>query len=303
MLHPDFLQTLRNLRTRWEMGHHSFGCYPSQVGGSVRHWPPNAQNFPQRLRMPRNSQRLVSRTFTCSTPPALCPSALCPFAPRALPLLVQDRAVTRNRLRSHSRTLALSPTLPKHSAQPFLIVLVVVANVIGCGGAQSVSPQAATPNDSVLLPYGGPIRVLFDDSFDPEVFAHSSLSSPSDMRLLERFRSSAFVVPAVVVTVTEQHQSDTGHVDLELLPVAAPLHGSLAPHFAPGEPIRLEIRTTDAGYSALRANQSELIGKRLNLFWNRFLEGLDARSHWHACSDSPKTKLALLRAAAIVNVD
>lgn len=191
----------------------------------------------------------------------------------------------------------------RRSAQPFLIVLVVVANVMGCGSALSGSPQVAAPNDSALLPYDGPIRVLFDDSFDPEVFAHSALSSPSNMRLLDRFRGAAFVVPVVVVTVTEQHQSDTGHVDLELLPVSAPLHGSLAPHFAPGEPIRLEIRTTDAGYSALRANQSELIGKRLNLFWNRFSEGSAARSHWYACSDSPKTKLALLRAAAIVNVD
>lgn len=193
--------------------------------------------------------------------------------------------------------------MPRHPAQPFLIVLAVAAYISGCGSTNAGSPPVVTPNDAGVLPYEGPMRVLFDDSFDPEIFARSSLSSPSDMRLLERFRGAAFVVPVTVVTVTEQHQSDTGHVDLELMPVAAPLHGSLAAYFEPGEPIRLEIRPTDAGYALLRANQSELIGKRLNLFWNRFSEGENQRSHWHACSDSPRTKLALLRAAAIVNVD
>jgi hypothetical protein len=184
-----------------------------------------------------------------------------------------------------------------------LIVLAVVAYISGCGSNQAVSPGVAAPDESALVPYEGPMRVLFDDSFDPEVFTRSSLNNPSDKRLIERFRGSAFVVPVVVVTVTEQRQANSGHVDLELQPVSAPLHGSLAPYFEPGEPIRLEIRPTDAGYALLRANQSDLIGKRLNLFWNRFSEGSGAASHWHACSDSPKTKRAILRAAAIVNVD
>lgn len=193
-----------------------------------------------------------------------------------------------------------------HRAYP-TVLLLAAAMVAACqGSSPTVTTRAVSPEDLAgLLPYDGPIRVLFDDSIDADAFSplESPQSSLTDLRLVERIRTAAFVVPVTVVTVTEQHEAAAGHVDLELLPVAPPLHGSLTPFFQPDEPIKVEIPPSGAGYALVRANQAELIGKRLNLCWGRFVEDSTVRTHWHAFSDSAKTKIALLRAAAVVNVD
>lgn len=162
-----------------------------------------------------------------------------------------------------------------------------------------------SPDDIAdLLPYEGPVRVLFDDAIDPEVFSQSSGASPSDdLRLIERIRTSTFVVPITVVTVTDDQESKSGHVELEMLPADPPLRGVLTPHVQPGEPIRVTLPPTSAGYALVRSNQRELVGKRLNLCWGRFVQGDTAVIHWHAFSDAPRTKLAIEKAAAVVNVD
>jgi hypothetical protein len=150
------------------------------------------------------------------------------------------------------------------------------------------------------------MRVLFDDSIDPEVFSSSAEAAlgSMDRRIAERIRSSAFLVPVVVITITDGSALGEGQqLELELMPSGDPIHGQLAPYFQPNEPIKLRIGGGSVGYALARSNQGELVGKRLNLCWNRFAEASDAVDHWHAFSDSPKTKAAIAKAAAIVSFE
>ncbi len=156
-----------------------------------------------------------------------------------------------------------------------------------------------------LVPYNGPMRVLFDDGIDPGFFsitAEAGLGT-TDHRILERLRGSLFMVPVVVVTVTDEHSGQDGKVELELMPADRPIRGTLAPYFGSGEPIKVRLGPSSSGYSMLRSAQTELVGKRMNLCWARFSDGTVAVEHWHALSDTPKMRLAIAKAAAIVNFE
>lgn len=179
--------------------------------------------------------------------------------------------------------------------------------LLGCESSAGTAAQGASGPDDIsdLLPYEGPMRVLFDDAIDAEAFSESTgipLSS-GDSRLVERIRMSTFVVPVVVVTATDDQQANSGLVELELLPVDPPFRGELTAHVRPGEPIRVSLPPSSAGYALVRSNQRELVGKRLNLCWSRFSRGGGGEVHWHAFSDAPRTRLAIEKAAAVVNVD
>jgi hypothetical protein len=156
-----------------------------------------------------------------------------------------------------------------------------------------------------LLPYEGPMRVLFDDAIDPEVFSTPAdlTTDKADHRMGERIRGSTFVVPVIVVTVTDETNAQTGRLELELVPVDRPIRGSLTPHVQPGDPIKVRLGPASAGFALVRSNLNELVGRRMNLCWGRFAEGSQAVEHWHAFSDTPKTKLAIAKAAAIVDFD
>ncbi|HEY5961705.1 MAG TPA: hypothetical protein VIV60_34335, partial [Polyangiaceae bacterium] len=116
------------------------------------------------------------------------------------------------------------------------------------------------------------MRILFDDSIDVEVFASSAdISSGASGRYLsDRIRHSDFVVPVVVVTVTNERNSSVGQIELEFMPIDRPIHGSLSPHIVEGEAIRVRLNTASAAYALIRTNESELVGKRMNLCWTRF---------------------------------
>jgi hypothetical protein len=149
------------------------------------------------------------------------------------------------------------------------------------------------------------MRGLFDDAIDPEVFSTSVelAAGTTDRRIVERLRSSAFVVPVVVVTVTDERDALTGRLELELIPVDNPVRGQLAPAFQPGETIKVRLGSGSSGYALVRSNQTELVGKRMNLCWGRFVEESKVVEHWHAFSDAPNTKLAIAKAAAIADFD
>jgi hypothetical protein len=149
------------------------------------------------------------------------------------------------------------------------------------------------------------MRVLFDDAIDPGVFSSTAEAGlgTTDHRIVERIRASLLMVPVVVVTVTDEHSGQNGRVELELMPTARPIRGSLAPYVGNGEPMKVRLGPSSSGYSMVRSAQTELVGKRMNLCWARFAEGAEAVEHWHALSDTPKMRLAIAKAAAIVNFD
>jgi hypothetical protein len=142
------------------------------------------------------------------------------------------------------------------------------------------------------------MRILFDDAIDADVLA-TSVGLPvasSGQFLSDRIRQSAFVVPVVIVTVTNERDSRRGQTELELMPVDRPIRGSLSPYFPNAESIRVRLRSSSN-------NESELVGKKINLCWARFSDGGAFVDHWHGLSDAPKTKLAIAKAAAIINFD
>jgi hypothetical protein len=149
------------------------------------------------------------------------------------------------------------------------------------------------------------MRVLFDDGIDPDVFSPvpDANLGPADRRIGERIRASSFVVSVRVVTVTAEHADQNSRIELDLLPVERPIHGDLATLGISGEPIKVYLGPTSAGYALVQAAQGDLVGKRMNLCWARFEDGGETVEHWHALSDAPKTKLALTKAAAIVNFE
>jgi hypothetical protein len=178
---------------------------------------------------------------------------------------------------------------------------------LGCESGARVGSRAtlAATDVSGLLPYDGPTRTLFDDSVDAEVFpgAAEGQTGALDQRLSNLVRLSTLVVPVTVVTVTGESGSSAGRMELELIPVERPTLGSLAPNFQSGEPIRVLLRSGTSGFALVVAHQNEIVGKRMNLCWGRFSEGSEAVEHWHALSDSAKTRLAIAQAAALVNLD
>lgn len=177
----------------------------------------------------------------------------------------------------------------------------------GCDASTSALVRPANSTDSAanLMAYTGPMRVLFDDGIDPDVFAPAmeATISTSDRRISERLRGSVFVVNAQIVTVTTERSDEDGRVELELQPTEPPIHGRLAPYAAVGEPFKVYLGRTSSGYSLLKSSQNDVVGKRLNLCWARFAEGNLPVEHWHALADTPKTKLAIAKAAAIVNFE
>lgn len=149
------------------------------------------------------------------------------------------------------------------------------------------------------------MRVLFDDGIDPDVFspALEATQGMTDRRISERIRAATFVVNVQIVTVTAENSNQDGRIELELLPLARPIHGELAPFASAGEPIKVHLGPGSSGYSLVRSAQGELVGRRMNLCWARFAGSADAEVHWHALSDTPKTKDAIAKAAAIVNFE
>jgi hypothetical protein len=206
-----------------------------------------------------------------------------------------------------SRTSLDERALPHFLTRTLLVSLSIGCFSLNCDVSTGPGSRPTATPDSVagLLPYLGPIRGLFDDAIDPEVFATSAelAVGTTDRRIMERLRSSTFVVPVVVVTVTDERDAQTGRMELELVPVDNPVRGKLAPNFQSGESIKVRLGSGSPGFALVRSNQTELVGKRMNLCWGRFVEESKAVEHWHAFSDTPNTKLAIAKAAAIVDFD
>jgi hypothetical protein len=177
--------------------------------------------------------------------------------------------------------------------------------LIGCGSLGGTAINAAPISAQPAEPLTASLRALFDDAIDPEVFSTPAESAfeASDRRISDRIRYASFVVTVVVVTVTDESSSSSGHQELELMPVDPPIHGTLEPFVSPGEPIRVRLGGNSVSTALVRSYQNELVGKRMNLCWGRFVDGAETVDHWHAFSDSPKTKQLLKRAAAIVDFD
>lgn len=194
---------------------------------------------------------------------------------------------------------------PRH--QVLALSVAVGLFLFGCGSGLDTTPKAPPTSASAadLTPYEGPLRVLFDDAIDPEVFSTSAEMSlgTSDKRLSERIRNASFVVTVAVATVTDEKSGSSGRLELELLPVDRPIRGSLTAYVSPGETIKVRLGSASAGYALVRSNQNELVGKRLNLCWGRFANGGKVVDHWHAFADTPRARVAIAKAAAIVNFD
>jgi hypothetical protein len=155
----------------------------------------------------------------------------------------------------------------------------------------------------VLLSYQGPVRGLFDDGIDSEVFGSvDDQESVSDNRLAERVRASGLVVVVRVTTVSDEGFDATGRLEVDLSPVETPILGSVASFSKDSDSIRLALSPGTLSHSLLRSNQNDLIGKRLILCVGRFIDQGNPVVHWHAMADSPKVRTAVNAAASVAEL-
>jgi hypothetical protein len=155
-----------------------------------------------------------------------------------------------------------------------------------------------------LLPYQGPVRGLFDDGIDTEVFgAPNDEASLEDRRLTERIRSAGLVVVVRATTVSDEGYDLNGRLEVDLTPVEKPIYGKLATFTQGSDSIRVNVSPGTGSYTLTRSNQNDLIGKQLILCIGRFLENGKPILHWHAMADSPKVRQAVTAAASMADLE
>jgi len=177
--------------------------------------------------------------------------------------------------------------------------------LFGCDIPPPSNPSSSTNGDSALLmPFQGPIRGMFDDGIDAEVFgATDDRSGAKDPKLSDRVRASDLVVVVQVTTVTEEGERQTGRLDLEFQPVDGVIRGTLSNLLQGNETLHVPMKPGTASYSLVMTNQSDLIGKRLILCAGRFLENGAPVMHWHGMADSPNIRTTVVAAASVADLE
>jgi hypothetical protein len=171
-------------------------------------------------------------------------------------------------------------------------------------------PPSATPNGSLedidpsrLLPYQGPVRGLFDDGIEPEVFGTPADQEGSkDRQLVERVRFSGLVIVVRATTVSDEGYDANGRLEVEFSPVEAPILGDLRTFSRGADSLRVTVSSGTSSYSLIRSNQNDLIGKQLILCLGHFIDTGKPTLHWHAMADSPKVRKAVTAAASMAEL-
>lgn len=197
--------------------------------------------------------------------------------------------------------------LPLSRSLAYLFGLCLFIGVF-CSGCEippaTTAKSGAPSSDALALSFEGPLRGAFDDGIDVEVFGAPGDRDPAaDPRLADRVRAASLVVVVQVTTVTQEGATQSGHLDLELQVVEAPIRGALPRDQSPDEPIHVAMRPGTASYSYVLSNQSDLIGKRIILCLGRFQENGMLVSHWHGLMDAPRVRAAVLSAASVADLE
>ncbi len=178
------------------------------------------------------------------------------------------------------------------------MLLALSLSLAGSAGCTPNRPVVAPEAEG--LPNFGPAEAsVFDDAFSPEVFGMSldGARPERDPKLAVRTQEADSVVRAKVSTVTGDASAASPSYQLTLVPQGDPLSGK-----AVSEPVEITVPAQSSSFAYVRATDASLVSKTVVLFFRRFNDNGEARTHWHAEADTAEIKKAVDHAKALEEV-